>query len=157
MSDFSFRSGPFVCTDGQMRMSSPPTLEQLEETLSRLFWMQRNLYWWIADGLLAGERVFGDDAYQAVDPGYSPELMQRCMSIGAKYPPNTRNRNLSWSHHVYAARLEPRLRTAALNKAEAEGWNTQQFQAYLRNVWARRVTLGQSETSQDDDSVGSQD
>ncbi len=157
MNNFSFRSGPFVCTDGRLQMSSVPTLEQLEETLSRLAWMQRHIYWWIGDALMAGERIFGDDAYQAVDPNFSADLMQRCISIAAKYPPEARNNNLSWSHHVYAAKLEPRLRVAALRKAEVEGWNTQQFQAYLKNVWAKRVMLEPSEISQDEGSVGSQD
>lgn len=157
MSDFSFRSGPFICTDGRLYATSLPSLEQLEETLSRLAWMQRHVYWWIGDCILTGERIFGDDAYQAVDPSFSPDLLQRCVAIANKFPPEQRRPELSWSHHVAASKLPPKLRAAALAKAEREAWNTQQFQAYLRNVWAKREMLEQSEILQEEDSAGSQD
>lgn len=157
MSEFSFRDGPFVCTDGRLFCSAPPSLEQLEETLSRLAWMQRHIYWWIGDAILQGEKLFGDDAYQAVDPSFSPDLLQRCVAMSVKYPPAQRNVSLSWSHHIAAAKLNPRLRAVALNKAESERWNSQEFQGYLRNVWARREMLEQSETSQEEDSAGSLD
>jgi hypothetical protein len=119
--------------------------------------MQRHIYWWIGDAILQGEKLFGDDAYQAVDPSFSPDLLHRCVAMAAKYPPEHRNASLSWSHHLAAAKLSPRLRVVALRKAEAEGWNSQDFQGYLKNVWAKKEMLEQYATSQEEDSAGSQD
>ena len=157
MNDFAWKQGPLVFTDGRAYLSSPPELDDFEEPLSKLAWMQRHIYWWIGDTILSGEKFFGDDIYQAVDPDISVDLLQRCVAVSAKFPPGHRNPNLSWSHHLAVIKLDPRIRVVALRKAEVERWSSQELQKYVRSQWGKREMLAQYETSQGDDFAGSQD
>lgn len=157
MPDFDWKHGPFVFTSSRAYCTEPPDLEQLEDPITYLAWVQRHIYWWIGDMLLTGERFFGDDYFQVVDPSFSPDLLQRCIAVAAKFPPNQRNPNLSWSHHLAVIKLDPRIRVIALKKAEREGWGSKDLHKYVQQNWLKREMLDQLEMSQEEDSAGSQD
>jgi hypothetical protein len=156
MNDFAWKQGPLVFADGHAFLTRPPELQELEEPLSKLAWLQRHVYWWIGDTLLTGEKFFGDEMYQIVDPDISADLLQRCVAVSAKFPMSQRNTNLSWSHHLAVIKLDPRIRVVALKKAETERWTSQELQKYVRSKWGKQEMLDQFETSPEEDSAGSQ-
>lgn len=157
MADFDWKLGPFVFTSSRAYCTSPPELEDLEDPITKLAWIQRHIYWWIGDMLLMGERFFGDEYFQAVDPSFSADLLQRCIAVAAKFPPEQRNPNLSWSHHLAVIKLDPRIRVIALKKAENEGWTSKDLNKYVQTTWMKREMLDQLEISQAEGSAGSPD
>lgn len=152
-----FGIGPFKFASAKATVTRPPDLEDFEEPILRMAWMQRHIYWWLGDLMIMGERFHGDDIYQAVHADWSPDLLQRCIAVAAKIPPKDRNPNLSWSHHLAVIKLDPRMRKIALRRAEEEGWTSGELGKYARSVAGKKEMLEQYETLQDEDSAGSQE
>lgn len=155
--DKPFKIGPFSFVDVNVTTNRPPTIEDFEEAISQIAWMQRNMYWWIGRLIVMGERFHGDDVYQATDGSWSPDLLQRCIAIASKFPAKECNPRLSWSHHIAVAKLPPALRSIALQMAEEEGWTSTDLTKYVRSGAAKGEMLERLETSQEDDTAGSQD
>lgn len=158
MRDFTFSDGPFGFGNGFVVAMGHPPLESFETPMERVLWMQRNLYWWIGDLFLLGERLYGDEIYQSIPDKFSIGLVQRCVAMSIKFPPEMRNYNLSWSHHQYVLVIKNRkIQKLLLAKAEAERWDSSEFQKYLRGNWRKDMMQKLSETSQAKDIVGSAD
>lgn len=158
MTSFPFSDGPFAFGDGCVVAMGHPPLESFETPMERVLWMQRNLYWWIGDLFLLGERLYGDDIYQAIPDKFSIGLIQRCVAMCAQFPPELRNYNLSWTHHQYVLVVKnSKIRKLLLDKAEAEGWDSATFQVYLRGNWRKDMTQKMSEESRAKDIAGSVD
>jgi hypothetical protein len=158
MRDFTFSDGPFAFGSGMVVSHGHPPMEAFELPMERLLWYQRHLYWWIGDLFLLGERLYGDDIYQSIPDKFSIGLIQRCVAMSAKFPPELRNENLSWSHHQYVLVVKnAKIRKLLLAKAEAEGWDSSEFQKYLRGNWKKDMMQKLSEKSQENDTAGSVD
>lgn len=155
MTSFEFPLGPFSFGDAMVVCRGVPELEDFEQPMAWLLWMQRNLYWYIGDLFILGENVYGDDIFQAIDMSFSPELIQRCVAMSKAFPQEKRNPHLSWSHHSAVLPVKNmELRVLLLKKAQEEQWNSQDFAKYLRTNWKKGMTLPKSDTSQGNDIVG---
>lgn len=151
-----FTVGPFKFVDANVTSICPPSIEDFEEAIQQIGWMQRNNYWWLGRLINMGERFHGDDIYQGFDASFSPELLQRCAAVANKWPAKDCNPNLSWSHHIAVGKLPPALRKIALDMAEEEGWTSTDLTKYVRNAAAKEEMLRRLGISQDEDSAGSQ-
>lgn len=152
-----FEIGPFTFVDANVSCKRPPEIEDFEEAIQQIGWMQRNVYWWLGRLINMGERFHGDDVYQGFDASWSPELLQRCAAVAHKWPAKECNPNLSWSHHIAVGKLPQALRKIALQMAEEEGWTSTDLTKYVRNAAAKEEMLQRLETLQEDDSAGSPD
>lgn len=62
----------------------------------------------IGDAILLGEKLYREDAYQAIESmGLSVTARQEYVRVSQKVPRSIRRQDLSWSHHRAVAALEP--------------------------------------------------
>ena len=90
--------------------------------------MQNSIPWWVGDWINYGEASYGETYSQGLtlwDYGYS--TLANMAHVARQYPPETRT-SLSWTHHRYAASLDPEERTKLLEKAKEEEWTSRQLQ-----------------------------
>ncbi len=114
--------GPFTLLPSYMVMQSVPELEDFESPLEALAFLQRNIFWWIGDLLLEGEKKYGDYIWQHAPPGVSQDMLDRCVAVSKAYKRSERNPNLSWTHHMVVANKRNRLKL--LEEAEQQGWTS---------------------------------
>lgn len=83
----------------------------------------------IGDAILAGEMLFGEQAYQAFERfDVSEEVRRECVRISRKVPRSTRKlKRLSWSHHRAVAALPPVEQKLWLKRAVDEGMSHHQL------------------------------
>lgn len=100
------------------------------------FWLGRmhdSMRWAIGDFLLAGERIFGHEAWDMQEAlGISIDSKQQYMRVSEAVLPHIRNAKLSWSHHRTLAPLTETEQEVWLEKAEANGWTNREMQVALR-------------------------
>ncbi len=118
-----------IYDDSRLNLPSRLTFDEWMghgETLSA---MQNSIPWWVGDWINFGESKFGEGKYSQGltlwDYGY--HTLANMAWVASQYPPETRT-SLSWTHHRYAASLEPKERTALLEKAQQEEWTSRQLQ-----------------------------
>lgn len=88
----------------------------------------------VGDAILAGEQIFGDDCYQAVEAmGISEEVRAECVRVCRKVPRSTRRKGLTWSHHRAVAALPPADQKEWLRKVAEEGLSHHALRDELRN------------------------
>lgn len=87
----------------------------------------------IGDAILAGEMLFGEEAYQAFEHfDVSEEVRRECVRISRKVPRSTRKlKRLSWSHHRAVAALPPVEQKQWLKRAVDEGMSHHQLRDHL--------------------------
>lgn len=89
--------------------------------------------WWLGDLLIYGERIFGEEAAQAVEAsGRSPQTLQQACRVAMRISPGRRRRELSWSHHRTVAPLEPEEQDAWLERAVDQRWTRRELEAQLK-------------------------
>jgi len=102
--------------------------------------------WWAGDLVLFGERVYGENAPQALEElRMSPEGLADCARVAAAFPPTKRSPTLSFGHHrTLASRwLEPVQRFQLLERAKGERLSVRELEALvqeLRALESRHVT-----------------
>lgn len=125
--------GKFVLLPAEMAATSVPSMSDWQDIAESLVHMQRHANWWLGDLMVSGEAQLGDDVWQAVPEGVSIELLERCAGVSRKYPPDKRNPNLSWTHHVMALRIpNEHVRQAALRQASENGMSTSEFSQSIK-------------------------
>ncbi len=125
--------GPFTLADGGLSIA-PSGIEEWEEGLGSLVFMQRNIPWWIGDALVYGEARFGDDVYQAFPLDVSVAMVERYAAIARKIKPSQRNTSISYSHHVAAIVIKDDVaRSAAMRYAARGGLSSSEFRAYIKD------------------------
>jgi hypothetical protein len=88
----------------------------------------------IGDAILLGERLFKEEAYQAIELlGLSETARREYVRVAERVPRSTRRKTLSWSHHRAVASLPPPEQKEWLRKAEAEQLSHHQLREVLRN------------------------
>lgn len=127
--------GPFALLPGQLAVMQHAPITEWEENAKLLFDMQKHVPWWIGDLVVFGEARFGDDFWQVPPQGASEKLIQRFAGVSRSFKTDERVPGLSWTHHVSAMRVKsPKLRTAFLRRAEADGMDSQAFSEWLRGM-----------------------
>lgn len=97
--------------------------------------------WWAADAYLHGERVFGEDAAQAVPTiRQKAKTLQNWVFIARHIPPERRRHPdvLSFSIHAEVASLDADLQEEWLERAEAEDWTVAELRAELEAAGLRQ-------------------
>lgn len=110
------------------------------------------LRWAVGDELIDGEREYGDDFAQALDPaddaGYwSQKTLRNLRYVAGKVDASRRRDNLTWGHHACVAGLSPDLQDELLQAAEAGALSVQDLRRLVRDV---RKAERQDETAASD-------
>lgn len=70
--------------------------------------INKSINWWIGDWLNAGEMRFGEMAMQAVQTtGRGVESLLKCKAVSSRFHPRQRFEELSWTHHLSVAYMDP--------------------------------------------------
>lgn len=107
------------------------------EDFSQLCWMLGRFHeavrFAIGDALIAGEQLYGDDAYQSFEElNLSEDARFEYRRVSAKVPFSRRRKGLSWSHHRAVASLEPPEQKQWLRRAAEENLSHHQLRDALR-------------------------
>lgn len=106
--------------------------EKLGVTLGRI---HESMRWAIGDYILAGEQLFGQDAYQLSESlGISPESRQQYVRVSQAIEPPRRRGELTWSHHRAVASLEAEDQDRWLADAVEKGWTKGELETRMRTV-----------------------
>lgn len=96
----------------------------------RLSRMAEGVMWWLGDWWRYGERRYGERASQALDAdGYSYQTLRSAGYVAGRFEPFRRLNNLTWSHHLEVAALDPGEADKLLTEAASEGWSTRELRA----------------------------
>ena len=126
--------GSITLMDGYLLLSPDAEIETLEPEAAKLFFMQRNINWWLGDLINFGEARWGDDIWQAIPEDASETMLGRFVAHSKKIKPTDRVPGASWTMHSICAKIEPQLRKAVLNHAANERMDTEEFREYLKKV-----------------------
>lgn len=108
-------------TATSLRLPETTTYEDFTEICAFLGTLHDATKWYIVDAFLQGERLFGDDVYQAAEQlGKSPQTIQNWLTTGRKVPPSRRREGVKFEHHAIVAPLEPEEQKRWLKVAEEE-------------------------------------
>ena len=106
--------------------------EQWESLGMTLRTMEGSVLWWIGDWINYGERKYGEMYSQALDStDYERGTLRKAKYLSSKIE-MFRRRNLSWSHHMEVAKLEPEQQDHLLVKAETEKLTCKQLREEVR-------------------------
>ncbi len=120
--------------DGYLLIDHDAEVEYMEQDAEKLFFMQRNINWWIGDLITFGEARWGDDIWQAIPEGASESMIRRYSAQSRIIKPLDRVPSASWTMHSISAKVERNLRKALLNHAVQEGMDTEEFREYLKRM-----------------------
>lgn len=88
----------------------------------------------IGDAILAGEHLYGEKAYQAIEEmGLSEDARKEYVRVASRVPRSRRRKGLSWSHHRAVAALEPPAQKEWLKRAVDESLSHHALRDELRN------------------------
>lgn len=91
--------------------------------------------WALGDWYLAGERLYGEEAAQAVsDLGLDIHTLQNAAWVCSRFLPERRRPLLSHAHHGEVASFLPDLADGWLKLAEEEGWSRSELRAAIREA-----------------------
>lgn len=130
----SIKIGPYALLTNTLALLRPASVQELETPLAQIMWIHRNINWWIGDAINHGLAHHGDDFWQAIDPSFSEDHLNRCSRVAAAYAAKDRHQTLSWSQHQEAMVLSPVLRKAVLGMAEINGWKTRELKQYIEQI-----------------------
>ena len=126
--------GALTLMDGYLLIDADAEVESLEPEVEKLFFMQRNINWWLGDLINFGEARWGDDIWQTIPEGTSESMLGRFVAGCRKIKPTDRVPGASWTMHSICAKVEPTLRKALLNHGAAEGMETEEFREYIKRM-----------------------
>jgi hypothetical protein len=128
--------GNFEFLPAAVKVRGKPPVEDWAGPLQFAIWCQRASPWWIGDLLNSGDARFGEAFSQACEGHVSSEMLQRYESVARRVPPRVRNPSLSWSAHAAVARLSSDQQRLMLQRAETNGWNSEQLRKKVREMLA---------------------
>ncbi len=120
-----FQIGNFVFDQSECYLRDIPKDEDWEPAFHQIFWMQRNLPWWIGDFILHAEANLGEDYSQIFPLDVSEQQMNRFRWMSSLFTPEERVGSLSWTHHFAVAKLDKKIASALLTKAAVNQWDSQ--------------------------------
>lgn len=96
----------------------------------------------IGDAILIGEKLYGEEAFQAFESLHLSEDGRReYLRVSERVPRSRRRKDLSWSHHRAVASLPPVEQKEWLKRASEEGLSHHEMRDALRNGAEPRQTL----------------
>ena len=110
--------------------------ERLGNLYAAVKWADAEVKLAIGDAILAGEVLYGQEAYQAFERfEVSEETRKECVRIARQVPRSIRKvgMGLSWSHLRAVAPLDPKEQREWLKRATEEGLSHHQLRDALRN------------------------
>lgn len=111
------------------------TFEEWERVGNTLQTIQGSINWWIGDWLNEGEQRWGEMYAQAIETtGWDYSRLSQAKSVAARVQFSIRIENLTWTHHMRVADLEPDEQRYWLARAEAEHWNTRQLRDAIKHA-----------------------
>ena len=114
-----------------------------EDALRWLGTVARGVQFWVGDALNYGEHAFGEKYAQAIDvTGLSVQTLMNWAWVAANVAPVRRSAELSWSHHLAVAALEPGSQSELLGNARAGGWSSRELKAQVAQVAGKRPGAG---------------
>jgi len=88
----------------------------------------------IGDAIIQGEKLYGEEAFQAFESlNLSEEARREYLRVADRVPRSRRRRDLSWSHHRAVAALDPPEQKEWLKRASEEGMSHAEMRDALRN------------------------
>lgn len=135
-------------TDRQM------PFERWQALMSLFGSIDRRTRWYIGDGILFGEDVYGELAAQAADDktsrydlaqrvtGLDPGTLKNITSICNRVPKERRRGELGFWIHAEVTSLEPDEQTHWLQRAVEEGWGREELRKEIRGVAQDPATPG---------------
>lgn len=118
------------------------TWEEWQTMWNTIETQYKNVNWWVGDALVAGQREFGEQFAQVVDPKYIHQQTGP-MWVSSRIPPAERREGLSWSAHRAAANCSPEERREIFDLAVANGWGAREVaDEKRRRDDARRHNVG---------------
>lgn len=88
----------------------------------------------IGDAIMLGEKLYGEEAFQAFEAlCLSEEARREYLRVSERVPRSRRRKDLSWSHHRAVAALDPPEQKEWLKRASEEGLSHHALREELRN------------------------
>jgi hypothetical protein len=118
-----------------LRLSDPDLpFERFEELCFMLGRFHEAVRFAIGDAILIGEKLYGEEAFQAFEALHLSEDGRReYLRVSERVPRSRRRKDLSWSHHRAVAALEPAAQKEWLKRASDEGMSHAEMRDALRN------------------------
>jgi hypothetical protein len=107
--------------------------EQWEDIVGGLQRIHRSILWLIGDALCYGEQRWGEKYSQAIEAtGYAVQTLMNAKWVSSQVQFSYRKENLSWTHHLQVAGLEPDEQRRFLQEAVDHDWGVQELRAAVR-------------------------
>lgn len=106
---------------------------------------ERSLMWWVGDWWAFGEFSYGERFSQALDPdqdGYQYQTLRNAGWVSSSIEPSRRRDNLSWSHHMEVAGLDPKDQDRFLQRAVDDALSVHGLRREVKD-WNRGVVREQ--------------
>ncbi len=88
----------------------------------------------IGDAIILGEKLFHEDAYQAIESlGLSETARREYVRVAERVPRSVRSKQVSWSHHRAVAALPVPEQRVWLKRAATENLSHHDLRSALRN------------------------
>jgi hypothetical protein len=95
------------------------TFEDYENLGAMIGMIRDTSNWWLGEWLIQGERLYGDEMYQAVTAtGRAPQTLINIASVCRRVPKSVRRERVSFSVHAEVAALTPQEQKHWLDEAE---------------------------------------
>ncbi len=105
--------------------------------------------WAIGDWLATGEKLFGEESYQAAEAlGLSTASRQQFVNVAVKVPRARRVAGLTWSHHRQVAPLDPEDQTFFLEQALERDWSRRELEEAIAEVKKKKTQVSEHERGQ---------
>jgi hypothetical protein len=106
----------------------------------------------LGDWLLAGEAMYGQDAYQATEAtGRSEESLDQLVKVADRVPPSRRRPAVAWSLHRLVKNLEPGEQAHWLATGEEYRLTYRELEEQLRAAGLVQTRVSALEAAQDSD------
>lgn len=113
--------------------------------------------WWVGDWLQYGTARWGERYVEAVKlTGFDTKSLRNMRYVSSRFALSLRRDNLTWSHHVLLAAMDPNEQTHWLDRAVANRFSVEDLRTELRSAqrggYAPREHLRESKLDEDDES-----
>jgi len=116
-----------------LAVPSPLTDDQWEEVAISLIKIEKGVQFALGDWWANRHKNYNSEDKDNFEKrfGYSRDSLNNLASVARSIHPSSRNENLSWSHHVAVAKLDPPDQSRCLNKAEGMKWSVRKLRDYI--------------------------
>lgn len=100
--------------------------------------MKESINFVVGDLIIEGEKMFGDEVYQALEElDISVGTKQQCIRVAERIPQARRRGELKWSHHRAVAAFEPEEQDRWLQEAIDRAWTKGELEQAIRDAGAQ--------------------